>query len=231
MKANGISRRNSQRVFLFLHGYGYSVSSVREPLRLEYVSFGRALLAPVRSRHLATKDKIPEGQEARLIRTFGEADPTFIEAGLRLPKESLVTLIRAATQDFVEVGSLPGNEPTKLADIESRSSLAILSKVVAGLLMFDENFGIADEATDSVEGLILNAPNEAYVSARHAWRNLSFDVQALNRVLFPEGSQEGTAQAAAEARFAIRHDPRFALSTFILLLRFMTEAIEQEKPR
>ena len=121
MRANGIRRRNSQRVFLFLNGYSYPVGWVREPLRVEYASFGRELLSPVRSRHLAGKQDIPAGQKARLIKSFGEPDQSFSRAGLRLPENLVVALIRAATQDPVNTGPL-GNEHAKLN--EYRRSLS-----------------------------------------------------------------------------------------------------------
>ena len=185
------------------------------------------MLSSVRSRHLAGKHDIPAGQKARLITSFGGPDPTFVKAGLNLPKDLPVALLRTAAQD---VANIHGSLSRALTDIESRVAVPILSKLFGGFLLFNEELENADQEIDSIEGLILNAPDEVYLSARHTSRTLNFDVPALKGILFPAGSLEDVTQAAVKARLAVRHDPRFAFGVFALLLRVGMQLVEPTKP-
>src|SRR5258708_30324017 len=44
LKASGIDRRHSQRVFLFLRGYSYPVRLVRASLHSEYVAYSKKVV-------------------------------------------------------------------------------------------------------------------------------------------------------------------------------------------
>lgn len=217
LKANGIDNRNSQRVFLFLNGYSYPVSLVREPLRVEYVSQGKTLLSAIRSRFIHNKKTIPPGQKERLVRSFGHPDPTFIKAAIELGPDILISAVRSASQDALRQISRQNTFQKRTLDVESMMMLA--SKLLSGMLLFDGDSNNFEEELDNIEGLILKAPESSYDEALKMLRTIDFNHPLIMAILFPKSSDVDFRIAASKSKLAIKYDPLFATTAFVILLR------------
>jgi hypothetical protein len=220
-KASGIERRNTQRVFLFLRGYSYQVQLVRGPICAEYVFFSKKLLSVLRSRYLNHKQTIPPGQKDRLVRSFGEIDAVFAKAGIKLEPDFLISLIRSAAQDPLESSRVFSRDILQKPNFQSHAMTAALSKLFSGMLLLDEDDPEKfDQELDSIEGLLQNGPESAYIRAREMFSALDLKHPLIAAILFPNSSSADFGAAADKAVRAIKYDPLFSTTIFVLLLRF-----------
>jgi hypothetical protein len=232
MRAYGVVSRDGQRIFLFLRGYGLTVQRVRRSMLNEYTALGKQVLSRIRSTYIDKKGPIPDKRRRSLVKSLGEPDIAFKNAGA-IPLDQLtIEVIREAKQEPLQTFvQMPGATIVG-GGLKSKEGIAVAKKLASGLLMFD---GIANDSDDihDVKQLILKSSDGLMLHARELLRQLDLRHPLIVDLLFPAGTA-GTVDAMAEKiGKAFRQDSGWASLTFVTVLRFAAavENAQKVQPR
>jgi hypothetical protein len=92
----GMSSRDTQRIQLFLRGYGVKPWDVREALRREYAKHLRTLSTQIRSTYLDNDKNIGERHKVSLRKQMGPLDNRLKASGLEMPTDFYIKIGRSA---------------------------------------------------------------------------------------------------------------------------------------
>ena len=131
LHAAGINDTDAIFVQLFIRGYGAMPHEVREPLIKEFLKAQAKLIAPLRSVYADRSGEIPPKRKTQFRKQLGEPDKRFKDAGLVIPEDQLIDLIRAARS--------PNGQSTRLGKTDE--VFVFMGTLISGMLARDEEFG------------------------------------------------------------------------------------------
>ena len=197
LRRAGLTGFDAIRVQLFRCGYSLPAHEVQRALWNEYRLCATKLNTNVRSRYADNVREVPAGHQASMITSFGDLDPDFDAAGLRMAPQTYVEGYRAAKAGAL--GSIDEVAATNsvFQIIARRLSFAALaqslaSRLVEGLLMVDPPaMGERGSARDYVERLILGASPASLTSARETSAAMCIGARRLSEIMGAFGLQAG----------------------------------------
>ena len=157
--SRGIKSADQIRIMLFLNGHGVKPFEVREPIARE---FGRArtkLITMARSPRFEQDGVVPPKHKESLVRSLGNADKRFVEAGVVLGPDQMIAAVRAARSpdpgSRLRTAANPGSENLVL-EIFKFSFGGILSKDHEYPVEIDQIIANATDADLTLVSSILN---------------------------------------------------------------------------
>jgi hypothetical protein len=154
LMSQGISRRDTLRIQLFLRGYGVMPWDVRDALRQEYGKHLRTASAKIRSTYLANNREIGERHKTSLRKQMGPLDNRLKDAGLEMPTDFYFEMARA--------GKAPAGGSDNLFE---------------GQLLIDPQ---SSTLSDQIEKA-LDQPDKKFIEARDAFHRV--DRRVMRRIL------------------------------------------------
>jgi hypothetical protein len=227
LRAAGVVERDALTVELFLRAYSLPPFLVRPALWAEFKWSIRSLIASVRSRYIQNSREIPAGHMAALQERLGPLDPTFEEAGLRLPPEVYVSSIRSALSEPLNL-SMTSIDVDRLSAALSASDwwgqfAAMVLPYLSGSMMVGEaGLDVGSSQIDYVEKLLAACSNDELATAQTTFAEMLRFARATVRsggLLGMPVSQEWR-DAISKAVLAAGSPP---WSSFLLVLFLMLE--------
>jgi hypothetical protein len=154
LMSKGMSRRDTLRIQLFLRGYGVKPWEIREAVRQEYARHLRSASSKVRSTYPDNTRDIGPRHKASLQKQMGALDNRLKDAGLEMPADFYIEMVRA------------GNAP----------DVGLDNPIVGQLLIDPESGKLSDQIENS-----LNQSDEKFIKARDAFHRV--DRHVMRRVL------------------------------------------------
>jgi hypothetical protein len=171
MRSAGVVRRDAIALQLFTRGYGVTAELVREALWREHRQAIRKALGPVRTRYLDNAKAVPPKRLRSLEQSIGPLDDAFDAAGLRLPTETYLELVRNAKRGLLDTAPASIDFARLVVKLDSVGLWTWLveefSAVLAGLMQVDRASPDRSSAVDYVEKLLSLASNSDLEVARH----------------------------------------------------------------
>ena len=154
LMSRGVSNRDALRIQLFLRGYGIKPWDVREAVRREYARHLRSASSKVRSTYPDKTRDIGPRHKASLRKQMGELDNRLKDAGLEMPTDFYIEMVRAG----------------KTPDVG-------LDNPIVGQLLIDPT---SSRLSDQIE-TSLDQSDEKFIEARDAFHKV--DRRVMRRVL------------------------------------------------
>jgi hypothetical protein len=154
LMSRGMSRRDTLRIQLFLRGYGAMPWEIRDAVRQEYARHLRSASSKVRSTYPDNTRDIGPWHKASLRKQMGELDNRLKDAGLEMPTDFYIEMVRAG----------------KTPDVG-------LDNPIVGQLLIDPT---SNRLSDQVEKS-LKQPDAKFIEARDAFHKV--DRHVMRRVL------------------------------------------------
>jgi hypothetical protein len=215
----GFKSRDTQRVALFLKGYGLTPREIRKPLVRLYSSQSKCVFRGVRSTYIDNSADIPAGQKERLLQSLGKPDPRLVAAKVVPSSDIILNAVRAARQRPLARLSVSDARETLQAFISGRLDSRVL-RLFDGLLLQEAPVTDGEPDIDYIEKFIRQTPDDAFYRAReNFWRFQSASSADSSLVSTPIEMPAVMKLVAA----AIRTDPTFMVLAFVQLLRIAVE--------
>ena len=154
LMSRGMLRRDTLRIQLFLRGYGVKPWEIRDAVRQEYARHLRSASSKVRSTYPENTRDIGPRHKSSLRKQMGELDNRLKDAGLEMPTDFYIEMIRAG----------------KATDVG-------FDNPIVGQLLIDPT---SSKLSDQIENS-LNQLDEKFVRARDAFHWV--DRHVMRRVL------------------------------------------------
>jgi hypothetical protein len=215
--SRGIRSRDQILIMLFLNGHGVKPFEVREPIARE---FGRArakLISMARSPRFDQDGVVPPKHKESLVRSLGNPDKRFLEAGVILGPDHLIEAVRAARS--------PVQDGTIRTIMNSRAEnllLEISKFAMGGILSKDPEFPA------EIDIILANATDADLTLASsilNLFRAVLRWLESKNRSPEIAGLLDGLLATFSQPEFTAAH---FALQ-LTLLKRFPVDKGEHEK--
>jgi hypothetical protein len=215
--SRGIKSADQILIMLFLNGRGVKPFEAREPIAREFARARAKLIAMARSPRFDQYGAVPPKHKVRLVRSLGNPDQRFVDAGVVLGPDQMIAAVRAARSpdpdSRLRKTANPGSENLML-EIFKLAFGGILSKDPEFPAEIDQTIANATDADLSLVSSILNL-----FRAVLSWlesKNRSPEIAAL---------LDGLLASFSQPEFIAAH---FALQ-LTLLKRFPVDKGELEK--
>ena len=230
IQARGVRRRDALRLRLFVAGCRLPLSEVRTALLAEYRAAVATLNAQTRTSYLDNQKPLTPAKLASITREIGSADQILRNAGLEVPPEAVIPIVRAARQKPLPagLGNLSPDILTRLA--EGNTTITDLATMAgdgfAGMLLMGSDPGDDPNALDSVEGLIAHADDRALANVPGQFRNMvrQLATTGLFGFLPADGGPDGVRNVVVRT---VKRSPPFLAFNLVFALRFAISMPDQ----